>query len=412
MLLILAAALVAFPVAAQDVAEDELTDCVGLKERQICKDADGNEVIVAQETRALVEPPTKRPVPTEPIAPMDHCAMGHLPPEQCPPKESDDAHAGMDHSTMDHSSHESEPDAEDHSAHGQMDHAQINHGQADHDQMDHGSMNHGAMDHSAMGHDGTDKSLPGAAPENAVPDRAFEGPQHAADAIWGADAMARARQANHDSHGKMKTGVVMIERLEARVPLEGGDTGFLWDAQGWYGGDIDKLFFKSEGEGEFGGLVEEAEAQLLWSHAIAPFWDLQAGARIDLEPETRSHLALGVQGLAPYMFHVDAAAFLSDRGDLTARLEAEYGQKITQRLILQPRVEVELAAQDIPELGIGAGLTKIEPGLRLRYEFVREFAPYLGVEYEAKLGETADLARAVGDDPDGFKFVLGLRAWF
>lgn len=299
---------------------------------------------------------------------MDHCAMGHLPPEQCLPAKSDaDSHNGMDH---------------------------------------------GAMGHTGMDHGPGDKAAPGAAPESAIPARAFEGPAHAADAIWGGDAMADARRANHAMHGDMKTGVFMLERLEARVPTGGGDAAFLWDAQGWYGGDIDKLFFKSEGEGEFGGSIEEAEVQLLWSHAIGPFWDLQAGARLDFEPETRSHLAIGVQGLAPYMFHVDAAAFLSDRGDLTARVEAEYDQKITQRLILQPRVEVELAAQDIPERKIGAGLTKIEPGLRLRYEFVREFAPYLGIEYEAKLGDTADIARAFGDDPDGFKFVLGLRAWF
>jgi copper resistance protein B len=307
----------------------------------------------AQDHSAHGQPATEAAQPA-----MDHCAMGHLPPEQCPPAKSDaDSHGGMDH---------------------------------------------------GLG----DKSAPGAAPESAIPARAFEGPAHAADAIWGGGAMADSRRANHAMHGEMKTSVFMLERLESRVPTGGGDTGFLWDAQGWYGGDIDKLFFKSEGEGAFGGPVEDAEVQLLWSHAIAPFWDLQAGARIDLEPEARSHLALGVQGLAPYMFHVDAAAFLSDRGDVTARLEAEYDQKITQRLILQPRIEVELAAQDVPERGIGAGITEIEPGLRLRYEFVREFAPYLGIEYEAKLGGTADIARAVGDDPDGFKIVLGLRAWF
>ncbi len=376
LLLILAAALLAFPVAAQDVVGNELTDCVGPKERQVCKDAEGNEVIVAQATPAFVERPPKRPVPIEPIATMDHCAMGHLPPEQCPQKQT---------------SQENSVEAHGSSGPPVMDHA--------------------PMDHDAMGHGADEKPAPGAALESALPDRARSGPEHAADAVWGAEAMAASRAENRAMHGNMMTGVVMLERLELRVPLDGSGAAYLWDVQGWYGGDIDKLFFKSEGEGEFGGSVEEAEVQLLWSHAIGPFWDLQAGARIDVEPETRSHLALGVQGLAPYMFHVDAAAFLSDRGDLTARVEAEYDQKITQRLILQPRVEVELAAQDIPERRIGAGLTKIEPGLRLRYEFVREFAPYLGIEYEAKLGETADLARAVGDDPDGFKFVLGLRAW-
>lgn len=294
-------------------------------------------------------------------AAMDHCAMGHLPPEQCPPKN-------------------------EHAAHGQTDHA--GHARA------------------------VDRSATGAAPESAVPPRALEGPRHAADAIWGAGVMQPSRDANRRMHGNMSTGMVMIERLEARIPASGGKAGWLWDAQAWHGGDIDKFVLKTEGEGETFGGVEDAEIQALWGHAIGPFFDLQAGLRLDLEPETRSHLVLGVQGLAPYMWHIDLAAFLSDRGDLTARLEGEYDQKITQRLILQPRVELELAARDIPERGIGAGPVSIEPGLRLRYEFVREFAPYVGVEYEARLGETADIARARGEDPSGWKVLVGLRAWF
>ncbi|MFA6218396.1 MAG: copper resistance protein B [Erythrobacter sp.] len=268
-----------------------------------------------------------------------------------------------------------------------------------------------AQDHSQHGAQ-PENAVEGAAPEEAVPARALEGPVHAADAFWGEAAMAAARGEVARMHGAMKTGVVMIDRLEARIPTEGGDAGWLWDVQGFYGGDIDKFVVKSEGEAEFGGAVEAAEAQALWGHAIGPFFDLQAGVRLDVEPDTRSHLVLGVQGLAPYMWQLDLAAFLSDRGDLTARLEAEYDQRITQRLILQPRLELELAAQDIRERGIGAGVTRIEPGLRLRYQFVPEFAPYAGVEYEAKLGETADIARAAGEDAAGLKLLLGIRAWF
>lgn len=270
--------------------------------------------------------------------------------------------------------------------------------QAGHDQTDHGSMDHGPMEHGTPGAD---------APP---PPAAFAGPRHAADAIWGEEAMAPSRLQNARGHGSLTTGVLLIERLEARV--KSGEDGFVWDAQGWWGSDLDKLFVKTEGEGELGGKVEDAEVQLLYSRAIGPFFDLQGGIRLDPEPATRSHLVLGVQGLAPYMFHVDAALFLSDRGDLTARLEGEYDQKITQRLILQPRAELELAAQDIPGREIGAGLTKLEAGMRLRYEFVREFAPYVGIGYEAKLGQTADIARAQGEDPDGFALLLGVRAWF
>ena len=328
-----------------------------------------------------------QPAPQEP----DHCAMGHLPPEKCPPKSEAEPAAEMDHSTMDHA---------------QMDHSEINHST-----MDHSAMGQPTFDHSAHGAM-ADKSASGATPESAVPPRALEGPRHAADLIWGESAMAPSRAQLAHENGGMKTGMIMLERLEARVPTDGGDTGYVWDAQGWYGGDLNRFVVKSEGEGEFGAELEDAEIQALYSRAIGPFFDLQAGVRYDIEPDSRAHAVIGVQGLAPYMFHVDGAVFLSDQGDLTARIEGEYDQKITQRLILQPRVELELSAQDIPEREIGAGLIKIEPGLRLRYEFTPEFAPYVGVEYEAKLGETADIAKAAGEDPDGLKLLVGLRAWF
>jgi copper resistance protein B len=294
--------------------------------------------------------------------------------------------------------------------HGSMDHSDHGDGAKD-EQTDHSTMDHGAMDHSQ--HGGTNaKSAPGAAAEDAVPARAFDGPRHAADAIWGADAMGPSRENLARENGGMRTGSILIERLEARIATDGGEDGYVWDAQAFYGGDINRFVLKTEGEGEFGGELEDAEIQALYSRAIGPFFDLQAGVRFDPEPDTRGHLVVGVQGLAPYMFHVDGALFLSDRGDLTARLEGEYDQRITQRLIVQPRLEVELSAQDIPERGIGAGITKIEPGVRLRYEIEREFAPYVGIEYEAALGETADIARTAGEDPDGLKVLIGLRAWF
>ncbi|QZH74031.1 MAG: copper resistance protein B [Erythrobacter sp.] len=294
-----------------------------------------------------------------------------------------------------------QPAPEDHSAHQGMDHS--HQGQPATPPVDHSQMDHGAMDHSQMDH--------GAAiPSGPPPARAFEGPAHAAAAIWGDAAMARARAANHEMHGQMRFATLMAERLEARVAS--GEDVYLWDVQGWYGTTTDRIVFKTEGEGEFSGAVDGAELQLLWGHAIGPWFDLQTGVRLDVEPETTAHLALGVQGLAPYMIHVDAAAFLSDEGDLTARIEAEHDMRLTQKLILQPRIEFELSAQDIPQRGIGAGPVKIETGLRLRYEIAPEFAPYVGVEYEAALGQTADIIRAEGDDPDGLVFLIGLRTWF
>src|SRR3546814_4931282 len=179
-------------------------------------------------------------------------------------------------------------------------------------------------------------------PPAEPPPRALEGPRHAADAIYGADAMAAAR----DEHAVMDDftlATIMLERFEAR--LGDGEDMFLWDAQGWVGGDFDKLWLKSEGEGAFGVGVESAEVQALWSHAIGPWFDLQAGLRYDIEPDSRGYAVLGVQGLEHYMFEHDAAPFLSDRGDLTARIEAEYDQRITQRLTLQPRADLSFTAQ-------------------------------------------------------------------
>jgi copper resistance protein B len=298
-------------------------------------------------------------------AEMDHCAMGHMLPHQCPSAEE-----------------AAERESEDPLAHG------------------------------AMGHGVPERSVPTAAPESSVPPRAFDGPRHAADAIWGEETMAQSRRQLARENGGMKTGMVLVERMEMRFPANGGGDGYVWDAQGWYGGDLSRFVVKAEGEGEYGGALEEAELQALYSRAISPFFDMQAGLRFDPEPVSRSHAVIGIQGLAPYMFHVDGALYLSDRGDLTARIEGEYDQRITQRLILQPRLEVAFSAQDIPGGHLGSGVTRIESGLRLRYEFARELAPYIGLEYEARLGETADFVRAEGEDPEGLSILVGLRAWF
>ena len=158
--------------------------------------------------------------------------------------------------------------------------------------------------------------------------------------------------------------------------------------------------------------LEEAEVQALWSRAISPYFDLQAGVRYDLEPKGRTHAVIGVQGLAPYWFEVDAAAFVSTQGDVTARIEAEYELLLTQRLVLQPRVEASLSAQDIPALQIGSGLTNVDAGLRLRYEVVREFAPYIGVEWKNAIGDTADLIEASGGDANSTAVLIGVRTWF
>jgi copper resistance protein B len=248
-------------------------------------------------------------------------------------------------------------------------------------------------------------------PAAPPPPAATAGPEHAADTLFPPGEMARARHAMHAEMGGMAHHLVTIDRLELQSGA--GTDAILWDANAWIGGDIDKLWLKTEGEVEWSGPVEEAEVQALWSHALGQWFDLQAGVRYDLRPRPgRAHLVLGLQGLAPYFFELDAAAFLSEKGDLTARIEAEYDQRITQRLIAQPRIELNLSAQDVPELGLGSGFTSLQAGLRLRYEVVREFAPYIGVEWQRDFGDTADFRRAAGGDPDRVVFVVGVRAWF
>jgi copper resistance protein B len=201
------------------------------------------------------------------------------------------------------------------------------------------------------------------------------------------------------------------ERFEYR--LSDGDDNLHWDAQGWVGDDYNKLWLKTEGEKVFDGDLEEAEVQLLYSRIIHPFWDLQVGGRYDTRPRPqRGFGVIGVQGLAPYFFEVDAAAFVSHEGDLSARLKGEYELLLTQQLILQPSVELNLAAQQVREVGIGSGLTDVDLGLRLRYEIIREFAPYIGVAWERKVGKTADFAREEGEDVDSLAFVTGIRFWF
>jgi copper resistance protein B len=321
-----------------------------------------------------------------------HRAMGHpVPEDACAPAgkvagpspvEPGDDHSTMDHSKMDHST---------------MEHSKMDHSTMDHSKMDHSKMDHGAMDMAPI-------------PEGPPPAAAGSGPPRAADPIWGAEAMRASRKALRVENGGMRYFWFQGDRAEYRA--RDGHDGYLWDVQGYYGGDIDKFWFKSEGEGSFGEKPESAEVQALWSHAIGPWWDLQAGVRQDLTGPERTHAVIGVQGLAPYLFEVDAAAFLSTRGDLTASVEAELDQRVTQRLILQPRAEVSLSAQDVPELGIGAGVDSVELGMRLRYEVAREFAPYIGVEQEWKLGRSADYARISGEDPSVTNYVIGVRFWF
>ena len=204
--------------------------------------------------------------------------------------------------------------------------------------------------------------------------------------------------------------MVLVDQFELRV--SDGDTPLVWDAEGWVGYDLNKLWIKTDGE-YLDGQFEEAELQALYSRAIATYWDVQIGWRGDLEPTpTRNWLALSLKGLAPYFFDIDAGVFVGESGRTAARMKIDYEFMLTQKLILVPEIELNLYGKDDPATGIGSGLSDIEAGLRLRYEIRREFAPYIGVNWIHLFGDTADYARMEDKDTDNFQFVFGIRAWF
>jgi copper resistance protein B len=238
----------------------------------------------------------------------------------------------------------------------------------------------------------------------------LSGPEHAADGVYGTSSMAEARKGLRREHGGLPAYKFFLDRVESRV--RDGSDAYLLEGEAWYGGDIDKLWVKAELEGEYGAGVEGAEVQGLWSQAIDPWFDVQAGVRYDpRKGPDRGHLVLGVQGLAPYWWEVDGAIFLSNKGEVTARAEAEYDLRVTQKLILQPRAEIDLSLQDIPELQTGAGVTSAALGARLRYQVTPLLAPYVGVEYERAFGDTRRFLREDGDS-GGWNLLGGVRLWF
>ena len=214
----------------------------------------------------------------------------------------------------------------------------------------------------------------------------------------------------------MRFRSLLVNQLEYQVGDIANSVG--WDATGWYGGDYNRLWLKTEGEwrtsGERGG---EAEVQALYGRLIAAFWDFQAGLRYDQFSgagfdRSRGFAVIGLQGLARYRFELEPALFISQDGDVSARLTATYDMLLTQRLILQPRMDFDAAVQSSEKFGVGEGVNSLGLGLRLRYEIRREFAPYIGVQWRQEFGETADISRRGGGRADDIAVVFGVRLWF
>ncbi len=223
-------------------------------------------------------------------------------------------------------------------------------------------------------------------------------------------AAAFPELASHASHDTRKIGFVQLERLET---WDAGDgSGLRWEAQGWYGGDLDKLWLRTEGE-RSDGTTEASDLELLYGRPVARWWDLLVGVRHDFDPgSSQSWAAIGLVGLAPQKFEIEATAYVGDAGRSALRFEAGYELLLTNRLIAQPLLELNLLGKDDPARRLGSGVTAAEIGVRLRYEVTRQFAPYLGVTYERAYGDTADLRRSDGEHVDDTRVVAGVRAWF
>ncbi|ARP97422.1 copper resistance protein CopB [Bordetella genomosp. 13] len=215
--------------------------------------------------------------------------------------------------------------------------------------------------------------------------------------------------AGHAVHDTSINYQFLFDELEWQEAKDG--SALNWDFTGWVGGDIDRLWLRSEGE-RTNGKLEHVEVQALWGHSITPWWDLVGGIRQDFKPgPSQTWAAFGLQGLALYNFESEITVFVGDSGQTALRLKGEYDILITNRLILQPMAEVNFYGKNDPDRDVGAGLANSEVGLRLRYEIRREFAPYIGVTWNRSYGNTADFVRAAGENRNETRFLVGVRMW-
>ena len=243
----------------------------------------------------------------------------------------------------------------------------------------------------------------GAAPANARSSDYSDGYQYRGMAGW-------------EETDEMTVSKIIADQTEYRSNNNGNNT-LRWDMQGWRGSDYNKLWVKFEGDHEPATRAGNLELQALYSHSVSAFWDFQIGGRYDrfYSPglvNDRFLAVIGFQGLAPYWFDVEPSLFVSDKGNISARVTATYDLLLTQRLILQPRLEVNAALTEAAQFGVGKGVNDVQLGLRLRYEIRRKFAPYIGIAWQRQFGTTASLARASGESVSNVSLITGLRWWF
>ncbi len=331
---------------------------------------------------------------------------------------------GMDHGDMKGMDHSQMPGM-DHSQMQGMDHGDMK--GMDHSQMKgmSGGKPEGAgtmqdMDHSQM------KGMGGSKPEGSGDMQGMDhGSMEGMGSMQGGSAPPDARDPDAYSNGlslsllpgmhmldDARYGQVLLDQFEG-YRSSSGESGIRFDAQAWYGTDLNKLWLKAEG-GRSGGQLGETRAEALYNRAFAPYFGWQAGVRHDFGGggPGRNWGAVGVQGLAPYWFDVEATAYVGPSGRTAFRFKGEYDLRITQRLVLQPDLEFDIYGKSDPERGIGSGLSEADFGLRLRYEITRKFAPYIGVSWGRKFGNTADFARRAGEPVGESRIIAGIRLWF
>ena len=203
-----------------------------------------------------------------------------------------------------------------------------------------------------------------------------------------------------------------LDQLEGRLG-GGADNGFRWEGEAWVGSDQNRLWIKSEGEVDGHGTVSDGQQEIFYDRPITAYFDLQGGARYDLDSGPgRGWAAFGIEGLAPYFVKVSATGYVGGGGRLAAKLMVAYDQLLTNRLVLEPEAELNIYSRDDPERQIGSGVSDLDAGLRLRYEIARKFAPYIGVTWQQKFGRTADFVQAAGERSSDVRLTGGVRAWF
>ncbi|GMV69015.1 MAG: hypothetical protein AMXMBFR76_14540 [Pseudomonadota bacterium] len=298
-------------------------------------------------------------------------------------------HAGMDHSKRSQETHS------EHAGSGD-DHAQMDHGQQDRPQVDHSQMDHSEMDHSEMGNP--------ALPREPIP------PLTDADR-----SAAFPLLKDYHKHGTSLNSFWLMDQLEGANTDEGREIA--WEGIGWVGSDLNRLWLRTKGHA-LDESLQRGRIEALYGRAIHPWWDAVVGVRQDFGDfggggtPGNNWAAFGVQGLAPYKFEVSATGYVGEDSETAAIVEVEYEMLFTNRLIANWGLEADWFGQSDPEEVIGAGLSTVEGGVRLRYEITRQFAPYVGFERERSFGKTSDLRGLSSHSRTDNRWVIGLRFWF